>query len=549
MVDFVAPWSELKGPAVAEGWLRWHPSRLNECVAARADALPAPLGPAELAELERWQQRWGGDEATLASVACLGQPQTRVVITGQQPGLLAGPLLVLYKAAAAVRLARELKKRHDGLKFVPVFWVASEDHDFNEVRRAWWPGQAGLEEVILQPEVSSPGRMVGLIQSGEFTDGLVASIENSTLRTEFRDEVLALVREAYGSQGATLEDGFCRLLLRLLKGTGLVVVSPLMDWVRRRGAPVLAHELEQAGRTSLAVRERGEAMRAAGLEPAIHRHNGALNMFWIDDDGRRWALREGEGSDYRKVLAETGEELPPASLSQLAAELQANPRRFSPNVVTRPLVQDLALPTVAQVVGPGEAAYLAQVEPIYADFGVFAPLRWPRPEVVLIEPRVERRLRKQGLVVEEALGLDAEALLEVVMRRGAGRDGVQPIEELAARQRAELAEIYQRLGPEAGALRGSFDRLDRAIERGWRSIEEQLLSLRSQDQEQLRAAMSVVASSLYPAGLPQERALNPVAPMAIHYGPDWGLLLLERLEIEPGRGLQSIILAELVAQP
>jgi hypothetical protein len=140
-------WVQLKTPAGefshAPNWLAWHPAQLDHCLGQRALHLPPPLTDGEREELRGAHQRWHADEASLTALEQLGRPTARVIVTGQQPGLLTGPLLVLYKSMAAIELARRLKAAHPRLDFVPVFWVASEDHDFDEIRRVFWPGHSG----------------------------------------------------------------------------------------------------------------------------------------------------------------------------------------------------------------------------------------------------------------------------------------------------------------------------------------------------------------------------------------------------------------------
>ncbi|MEN6624831.1 MAG: bacillithiol biosynthesis cysteine-adding enzyme BshC [Candidatus Sumerlaeia bacterium] len=542
----MTPWQELKTDAAACRWLRWHPSQLASCVAERGDFLPEPLGADELRELREAHAKWGADPASLAAIDLLGSPRTRVVIAGQQPGFLAGPLLIVYKAMAAVKLARRLAEQNPGLDFAPVFWVASEDHDFNEIRRAYWPGQSGLEEAYIQPSLWEAGQMIGLVETESVIGGLVGQIEQTTFRSEYRDTIIKLLREAYGAADATVESGFCRLLLKLLAGTGLVVVSPLMNWVRRRGAAIMTRELEQAGRSTVAVIARAVEMGAAGMEPPVHRAPTAINGFWVDGQGRRWALHRGEDGRVRRVLGETREELEPVAVGELLGALAADAARVSPNVVTRAIVQDAILPTVAQVVGPGEAAYLAQIEPAYENFGVFAPVRWPRPELTLIEQRVARSLEKYEIELGEALCKDPEPLMERFLRGEMEHGALSRIETLRARQRGEIEELYGGIGLDVPAIRAAFDKLAQAMDKGYKAIEERVLQQRAEDEAHVRRGLAIVSASLRPAGLAQERALNPIIPFAVNYGLDWVGRLFDKIDITPTRPLQVVALAELV---
>lgn len=540
-------WEEIKGDPARLHWMRRHPSQIDRCVDERAGSLPAPLAPDELDELRRFHADRGGDSASMSAIDKLGRADARVVVAGQQPGFMAGPLLILYKAVAAVKLAARLSARRPDLTFVPVFWTASEDHDFNEIRRAYWPGQAGLEEAYIQPSLWSFGQMVGLVPTESILGGLIGQIEQTTYRTEYRDAVVALLGQAYGGESGTIESGFCRLLLKLLAGSGLVIVSPLMNWVRRRGAVVMERELERPGESTAVVLNRAEEMRAAGIEPPIHRAPTALNGFWVDEQGRRYALHYENGQEngkIRRVLAEAHEELPSMPVKEILAELRESPAYISPNVVTRPIVQDAILPTVAQVVGPGEAAYLAQIGPAYDFFNVFVPVRWPRPELVLIEPRVARNLEKYGVELDEAFCTDLDVLLERVLRREMEQGALSEIEFVRARHRAEIETLHTKLGIDAPAVRGAFDKLGQAVEKGFRAIEERVMQQRAEDQAHIGRALAIVSASLRPAGMPQERALNPIVPFAINYGIDWCRHLIDRIDIDPDSPLQVFSLSD-----
>jgi uncharacterized protein YllA (UPF0747 family) len=328
---------------------------------------------------------------------------------------------------------------------------------------------------------------------------------------------------------------------------GLVIVSPLMEWVRRRSLPVFEQELDRPGWSSQVVIERGESIRAEGGQSSLHRHPDAINLFWIDDHERRYALRLDQGRVMRTLAGDVesaGNPLPPLELDTLRRMLAEDPTRFSSNVVTRPLVQDSILPTVAQMIGPGEAAYLSQVEGVYEAFGVFAPVRYPRPQVTLLEPRVARRLEKYRLAIDEAQQMDARRLGERVLRRSGDNHALEAIGDLRLRQMEELRGLEENLAV-GGAVAVGFDKLRQALERGYAKIEERLVQEQNRDAQSLHKSMAVIANSLHPAGQWQERALNPLIPFALNYGLDWVGELTERIDIDPMAGMQVIELAAL----
>lgn len=528
-------------------WLRWHPRELDECVRARGEHLPAPLEPGEADEVMDAHRRWGADPASLANLRRLCDAKARVVVAGQQPGLLGGPLYTLYKALGAVKLAAELATRHEGLAFVPVFWVASEDHDYDEVARVRWPLPGGdIADFKFEHPDWRPGRMVGTLPMEPILEAVLRAVREGTNETEFREAELARLKAE--AEGANWEDAFCRLLLRLTAGTGLVIVSPLMTWVRRRGAGIVRRELERPGRSTAVILERSAELAGAGIDAPLHRTPDAVNVFAVDGAQCRAALRcEGErigaaagsngggGGGASADAARRGEEW--------AGEAEARPEGFSFNAVTRPMVQDSILPTVAQLVGPGEAAYLGQVEAACEAFGVFRPVRYPRPQVLLLPPNVDRTLRKYDLRVEDVAGGDLKALVQSIQARAGAQEMSDRVAELRARHRGELDTLRKSLPPGTGA-EAAAEKLIQAVEKGFEAITQKFWDDQRRQSPQVEGAIQKVLGQISPLGRPQERVFNPVAPFSIQYGPAWIGELSVAISVAPDAGMQTFRLGK-----
>jgi bacillithiol biosynthesis cysteine-adding enzyme BshC len=552
-------WEALKqkNPETAMRWLKWHPSQLDRCLEARDRDLPPPLDADERAELLDFHQRCTDCEATLNAIARLGSPKARVVIAGQQPGILGGPLYSVFKALGAIRLARDLARRRPDLDFVPVFWSASDDDDFDEVRRVFWPGVEGeLEEILFQHPDWTPGRMIGPLSCRPLADELIERIEASTTVTEFRKGIIERIRQIH-AEAPNWESAFADLFLHLFHGMGLVMFTPLMPWVKRRMAPILAAEAHNAGASADKAIRRGREMETAGLEAPLHRRPGAVNFFWIDEAGRRRPLRRvgdrvqamppansGSREGSESGAPGNAHSAPEWSLEELAARVEREPQSFSSNVVLRPVVQDAVFPTVAHVVGPGEAAYLPQVEAVYEDFGVFRPVRYPRPQILLVQKNVRRLLDKYRLTLGQVLGQSASALTRLVVEREQSGGLLQDIRRLHREQRAQLERLGEKF-QSGSATASAVDKLMQAMDKGYDKIQERLLYSMEQDERHLGKAMARMENNLNPAGQSQERVLNPIVPFAISYGPDWVRRLAETVDIDPAAGPQTVFMEEL----
>jgi bacillithiol biosynthesis cysteine-adding enzyme BshC len=530
------------GPSIR---LHRHPSELKACVGERLNHMPDDLEDSAIGELVETHRQWDADETSFNSIRKLSEPGTVIVVTGQQPGLAAGPLLVLYKTMAAIRLARELDEQLDSVQVVPVFWVASEDHDFDEIRTACWPGQDGRPiRYVMDDQACPPGMMMGGIRTDETGLLMAQLIRETTPSTGFRETVLDWIEDHYCS-GSNLETAFCSTLLRLFRGSGLVIVSPLMDWIRRRASHVVSHELDSPGFSTSEILRKTELIRSAGFKPVLHRRETALNLFMVEEQGTRKALhiKDEDTCVIRDVGGDKKHERE-IGLADLKS-MQDQPGRFSMNVVTRTVLQDLVLPTVAQVVGPGEAAYLVQVESVYGQFGSFRPVRWPRPEVLLIESRIKRFLEKMHLSVEFLPEYrEADYWAAWFDRHGRDKDQ-EKVESVKKEQLEALQEFRSIFSDSDPSIRRSIDRLEEQMERGYSILSERISQVRQDRDEQLNRGLALLNESLYPNGSTQERHHNPLVPYAVNYGMDWAGVLLNNLEYHPGAGVQQIDLGSL----
>jgi bacillithiol biosynthesis cysteine-adding enzyme BshC len=341
--------------------------------------------------LARQNEAFGCSEPTFANIRRLSEPGTFAVVTGQQVGLLSGPAFTLYKALTAVRLAQSLTAQ--GLSAVPVFWLATEDHDLEEVAEA-----AVLdEEYNLVPlrdrgERPAPRSPVGDVRLTPEILAALDRLETSLPPGPPRDQLLRDLRETF-QPGATWGGGFARFLARLFSRWGVIMLDPLDEAVHRLSAAVYASALERAADLRARLLERSSTLIRHGYHAQVHVAEDSTLVF-LTREGNRLPLRQRDGEYW---LEETG----PASLAELKAWLDNRPLDFSPNVLLRPLVQDMLLPTLAYVAGPSELAYLAQAQVLYEAFGRPQPIVFLRAAFTLVDHRIQRLLEKYRIGVED----------------------------------------------------------------------------------------------------------------------------------------------------
>jgi len=478
-----------------------------EALAGSADRTLTLARPRRaLADALARQQQERGAGAAAERAAQLQDDAAVAVVTGQQPVLFGGPLYVLYKAAAAVRLAAELEARR-GRPVVPIFWSASEDHDFAQVRSVAILDDSGrIRTLRYEPAREPVGQPASRIVLDETITGLVAEAERSLPSGQHREQVVALLRECY-RPGTTLAAAFARLISSLVPG--LVVLDPSDPALKAQMAPVLSREIAEASPTSRLGATAGEALLAAGYHQQVPIRPGFLNLFVVMD-GERRALGSANGALEVRGL---GRKLPAAEALRM---VQSDPASWSAGVLLRPLAQDYLLPTAAYIGGPAEIAYHAQIGPSYAHFGIPRPVLVPRPSVTLVEPAQARALEAEGLEL-----WDLQADPEVVALRWA-REAHPGVEAAFARTREalerEMAAVEEALAALDPTLRGAADSArGRALHQIESLHEKSVRALKKRDQtrtDRLRRTRD----ALLPGGSLQERGLG-ILSLVARYGP------------------------------
>ena len=315
-------------------------------------------------------------------VGRFAQPGTVAVLSGQQVGLFSGPAYTIYKALTAARLAEDLNA--SGIPAVPIFWLATEDHDFPEVDHVWIFDKAH-HPVMLRTE--APANWQGRNRpAGTFPveHPPIDELRKALSGFEYGEEIAAIVAEAY-QPGVTMGAGFRALLTKLLGRIGILVLDPLFDpHLRAAGAPFMAAALAAAPELKSALLNRNKELAAAGYHAQVNIEANS-SLFFLLDKGERTTLRMKD-SEY-------------ASLQDRAADV-------SPNALLRPVWQDYLFPTVAYVGGPAELAYLAQSQVIYDRLLGRMPVVVSRASFTLLDARASKLMSRYGLTIPNTLTSD-----------------------------------------------------------------------------------------------------------------------------------------------
>lgn len=357
-----------------------------EHIAAFAKSVPRDLvRQAAVADaLEKQNGSWGASEATLRNIQRLREGAFAVV-TGQQVGLFGGPLLALFKVGSALALAKQVEAL--GVECVPVFWLASEDHDLAEVNQALLL----THDFRLVPFAAQTHGIEGApVSTIRFAAGMNDAIAHAA---ELLGESLAAdyLRESY-TEGETFSNAYAKLYTRIFGEHGLILLDPADPELHRIAAPLFVDAIQRTAEIDDALLARNRELQTEKYHEQVKVTGESTPLFALVE-GARVPIHRANGQ------FKIGREV--VSGDELQRRVQAAPENLSANVLLRPVLQDYWLPTLAYIGGPAEVAYFAQAAVVYQKLlGRITPIL-ARMSATLVEPRIERLLTKYQVDLPE----------------------------------------------------------------------------------------------------------------------------------------------------
>jgi len=483
-----------------------------EHVAAFAKSVPRDRErQARVADaLEKQNRAWGASDATLRNIQRL-RDGAYAVVTGQQVGLFGGPLMSLFKAASVLALARQVEQ--SGVECVPVFWMASEDHDLDEVNQVLLL----THDFQLAPSTAKTAGVAGApvahLRFAEGTNEIVAEA------AKLLGESLAAdyLRASY-AEGETFSDAFAKLYTRIFSGSGrehgLIFLDPVDPELHRIAAPLFLEALQRSAELDQAVLERNQQLRDGGYHEQV-KVTGESTPLFVLVDGARVPVHRANGTF---TIAKEA-----VSADELQKRVATAPENFSANVLLRPVLQDYWLPTLAYIGGPAEIAYFAQAAVVYEKLlGRITPIL-PRMSATLIEPRIERLLNKYEVELPELSHGECQ-LRDCLAARSLPAELKQDFEQ--ARQSVEavmarLRESLKTLDPTlVEAARRAASKMHYQVNR----LEKRAAQAELRRTDILSRHAAQIENALYPNKALQEREIGGLYFYANH-GPE----LIDRL--------------------
>jgi len=423
-----------------------------------------------------------------------------VVTTGQQPGLFGGPLYNVYKALTLVRLAETLETAL-GKPVLPLFWVGSEDHDWEEANHTCIVGVDNeLHEPVLpapHPDVRPAIHRIPLpADVMALRDGFLANLPDTDFSRPYRE----LLQDAV-AEGTTLSGSFRQIMEELLGPYGLFFTDAADLALKAAVRPAFERELDRAEELEGVLADTAGRLERAGYGLQVSLMAGGVNLFLESEAGRERIYRDGD--DFR--LHQSGELL---TRDDVLARADADPTVLSPNVFLRPVVESTAFPTLAYVAGPGEMAYFAQLRDYFSAHGIRMPVIHPRFGATVIESKIRKVLDKFGLDVGEMNRPFHEIASDIA------RD------EVPADVRRALGELRGSIGKGVGELQNAVKDVDPTLKgpvqhvRGQAfaaldELEKKVVHALKRENEIALAQLEKAQLHLFPKGKPQERVINP----------------------------------------
>ena len=448
-------------------------------------------------------------EKTLQYLQRLEQPGCYAVLTGQQVGLFTGPVFALYKAMTAIKKADELTQM--GLPSVPIFWMATEDHDLEEVNHCFIQDRSG-NPVRLQCSggEAKSGPPVAAIEFTNAIQDITASLKFHFPEAGFSDKLIQSISSSY-IPGENMGRAFGRLMAQILSDYGIVLVNPLDARLHRMCANVFKTAIEAAHAITEDLIERNQLLSEKGYHHQV-RVTPSTSLLFLQKDGQRRALQL---SDSGFTLSD-GEVL---NRNKIFNQLNESPETITPNVFLRPVMQDALLPTIAYVGGPSELAYLAQAGPVYRRILGRMPVLLPRASFTIADRSTIRILEKYGLTISDVFA-GQQALQEKMAAKYFPPDLTAIFDKTKTGLDAHLKDLQQALEKLDPTLADAAENSSRKMHYQISSLERKAMQAVQNRSEQIEKDAERLANSLFPNKTPQERFYGGISLLA-RYGPQF----------------------------
>ena len=456
--------------------------------------------------LKEYNEQFDGGDVVFESIDKLSQENAIAIVTGQQLTIFGGPLFTVYKILTAIVYAKKWEKKYNR-PVVPVFWMADEDHDYDEAAAIGIPDRDNLKTLNFDTE--GKGKRVFEIPLGNSIHSFLEDIKQFQPDTDFSDQLWAEL-ESFYHPDATFGEAFGNWILHLFGKHGLILAGSNHPNAKQYLCEHIQNGIENADQHFELLSLKTDELVDAGYHQQVHLQTS--NLFWIDDQGNRQKISAENGT------WSAGSNDEDWTKESLLMEVESNPHRFSPNVFLRPVLQSFLVPSVAYIAGPGEIAYYSQTKEFYRNFGIKQPIIIPRFSATLLESGIDRIFEKlpfnipdydQRIEDLEASFIEHAETPDIEKIFGQWR---QAIDDLSTPMIRDISEIDSTLKKSSEKAKATFfTELDKLKGKVYRSVKDQ-------EKTQLNRIRKIQAN-LFPERNLQEREVAFIYIMN-KYGPE-----------------------------
>ncbi|WP_079480382.1 bacillithiol biosynthesis cysteine-adding enzyme BshC [Halobacillus salinus] len=461
--------------------------------------------------LVEMNKKWEAPTETFEQIEKLRKENSAVVIAGQQAGLMTGPLYTVHKAISVLQLAKQ-KQEELQEPVVPVFWIAGEDHDFDEINHVFLKQQDHMEKFSIQQNPDPKQSVSDMALEQETANKWVKSVFSEIQETEFTNDLLKQCLSAV-EKSESFTDFFARLMYQLLPESGLVLFDAHDPMARELERPYFHNMIEKNEPIARGVYAALQKNRNQGYETLLDSEMDDAHLFYQHDGDRTLLVRDEaghfKGKNDEVVL----------SKEDLLEVVEQQPWLLSNNVVTRPLMQDCLFPVLAFIGGPGEINYWSALKPAFSEVGLQMPPVIPRLSFTLVDRRTQQILDKYELKTSTSVeyGVGEQKL------NWLSSHSVAPIEQLGEQVKVEMDRIHRPLREASSQFGADIEQLaDKNLEYIQQHVDFLTKRFHQSLEQQYTREMKEfedVELLLHPNGGLQERVWN-ILPWINQYGLD-----------------------------
>lgn len=464
--------------------------------------------------LEKYNREHCCQAETLNNIDSFKDEKSLVVIGGQQPGLLTNPLFIIYKILTVLKLSKFLEDKLK-VKVIPCFWNASDDDNLTSIASVRILNQ-NVKEIILDlANVKEGTRYSNILLSPSSFEKVIEGLKSILYSTEYKDKIINFLYKCLNSvfldannhessfiaSSITPSSFFSIIILKMFSKYGLVVIDPVVREFKELSYHLLELDIENHSKIKDIIHFQGQKLKEVGYHAQLNLESATLNFF-LTFDGIREKITEYENGIF-EVGNYKGYKIKKDELLNL---VKNDIGKVSLNVVLRPLFQDSVLPVVANVCGPGEVSYFAQIKKVYDLLSIKLPIIYPRFSATIVEKKVKKVLDKLNISYSE-LEMDREELLQKVLKKNLSLDLDSLLSNFESEIHSKLRTLEREISNTGIDTGSSFDRIKRNIGKEIDVLKRKLFSEYKKQNDYIRQSIDKIVLNIFPNQNLQEREI------------------------------------------